>query len=485
MNSAQPSELHGEACRALPDPSLEFTLDRDWRITSITDSAAAWAGSTVTELLGRDGHEINPAATRLLAEPLAKAFSDGLTSTLEQPSTHVPGRWVRVEVAPVEDGARVRFEDITPRARPLGGDHDAELAAEIALLDGRGVIVSVNAAWRAGIVALGLELADLGVGARYADVAKAIVPSTDEVAFQSRLDELFSGKVAQFEARFSQATPDGAKRRQVQIAPLRLGPAVYFIAIHEDLTERAKVLAALHETSDRLLHAQEQERQRIAIELHDSMSQHLAGLTLGLMNLRRRIGENAGAQALIDEMSELTQRAVHETRVLSYLMNASGEELESLEVAVDRFVGGFARRAGLEAITEVHGPVNAVPAAVRHAVFRVVQEAVSNVHRHAQASRLQVSLARRAGVLTVRITDDGKGFQLAKDPKASMGVGIMGMRTRIEQLGGSLEIDGSGGGTVVSATIPAPSRRRKRPHSPARPANASASRMNAFGRLRP
>jgi signal transduction histidine kinase len=482
MNSAQSSELHGGGPGALADPSFEFTLDRDWRITSITDSAAAWAGSTASDLLGRDGHEINPAATRVLAEPLAKAFGQHLTSTLEQPSTHIPGRWVRIEVAPLGDGVRVRFEDITPRILPQAHDSHAEAAAEIALLDGGGVIVSVNAAWRAGIVALGLELADLGVGARYADVAKAIVPSTDEVAFHRRLDALFSGKDAQFEATFSQATPDGVKRRQVQIAPLRLGPAVYFVAIHEDLTERAKVLAALHETSDRLLHAQEQERQRIAIELHDSMSQHLAGLALGLMNLRRRVGENAGAQALIDEMSELTQRAVHETRVLSYLMNASGEELEGLEAAVRQFVGGFARRAGLEAVTEFHGPVSAVSAAVRHAVFRIVQEALSNVHRHAQASRVSVSLVSRGGVLTVRISDDGKGFQSATGPEAPMGVGIMGMRTRIEQLGGSLDIDGRAGGTVVVATIPAP--RARAGVRARRPDPAPARAKSAFKRFR-
>jgi len=298
------------------------------------------------------------------------------------------------------------------------------------------------------------------VGARYADVAKTIAPRTDPTQLQNRLNELFTGKVARFEATYSQATRDGEKRRQVQIAPLQLGPATYFVAIHEDLTERAKVLAALHETSDRLLHAQEQERQRIAIELHDSMSQHLAGLTLGLMNLRRRIGD-AGARALIDEMSEVTQRAVHETRVLSYLMNASGEELEGLEVAVRQFVGGFARRAGLEATIEIQGPVNAVPATMRHAVFRVVQEAASNVHRHAQANRISVSLVRRADVLTVRISDDGKGFQFAANPEVPMGVGITGMRTRIAQLGGNLEIDGRAGGTVVAATIPIP-------HAPAR-----------------
>jgi signal transduction histidine kinase len=446
--------LGGRQSDKTSDDDLEFTLDRDWRITSITKSAAAWAGSTVADLLGRDGHQINPAATTLLAGPVEAALFRRASSTLEQPSTHLPGRWVRVEVDPVPGGARVHFEDITSQ---IGADDEetGDEPAEVVLLGPDGVIVSANAAWRAGIVALGLELADFGVGASYVDVAKAVVPTTDKALFSERLDALLSGLTSRLEATFSQATSDGEKRRQVQIAPIQVGEATYFLAIHEDLTERTKVLAALHETSDQLLSAQEKERQRIAIELHDSTSQHLAALTLGLAKLRKRIGQDDdGAQSLIDDVSELTRRALHETRVLSYLMNASGEDREGLEVAVHRFVRGFGRRAGLDATVETVGPVNAVGAAAQHAVFRVVQEALSNVHRHAQANKVSVRLVSQAGVLTARISDDGKGFRLAPVSEAPLGVGIIGMRTRIEQLGGTLEIDGAAGGTVVAATIP-------------------------------
>ena len=460
------------------DDDLEFTLDRDWRISGITKSAAAWAGSTVADLLGRDGHQINPAATKLLAGPVEAALLRGASSTLEQPSTHVPGRWVRVEVDPLPGGARVRFEDITSQ---IGADDEetGDEQAEVVLLSPDGVIVSANAAWRAGIVALGLELADFGVGASYVDVAKAVVPTTDKALFSERLGALLSGLTSRLEATFSQSTTNGEKRRQVQIAPIQVGEATYFLAIHEDLTERAKVLAALHETSDQLLSAQEKERQRIAIELHDSTSQHLAALTLGLAKLRKRVGQDDGAQVLIDDVSELTRRALHETRVLSYLMNASGEDREGLEVAVHRFVRGFGRRAGLDATVETVGPVNSVGAAAQHAVFRVIQEALSNVHRHAQANKVSVRLVSQAGVLTARISDDGKGFQLGPVSEAPLGVGIIGMRTRIEQLGGTLEIDGGAGGTVVAATIPLrtgrPARgvRRGRPREAGNGARAS------------
>ena len=443
-----------------PAGDFEFTLDRDWRITSITSAAAAWCGSTVENLLGRNGREINPAATTLLGDMIDGALHHGRAARREQPSSHVPGRWVRIEVTPIETGARIRFEDVTGQTsrKEAAADGRALRPAEIVLLDQQGVITAANAAWRAAVVAQGLELANAGIGARYATVGKTLAKGIDEVALQARLDELISGRLQQFEATYEIETKRGHELRQVRIAPLRVGDATYFAAIHEDLTERAKILATLHETSDQLLHAQEMERQRIAIELHDSMSQHLAGLVMGLAQLRLRHMDDARSQSLIDDMAKLTQLAIRETRVLSYLMNAAGDDEEGLETSVRRFVEGYGRRTGLEASFRAEGPVNTVSAAVRHTIFRVTQESLSNVYRHARATKVAVELASRTGEITVRISDDGRGIDRTSGiglGEPLLGVGIPGMRARIEQLGGSLEI-GSGphGGAVVTATIP-------------------------------
>ena len=447
-----------EASASESDPGFEFTLDRDWRITSITKTAAAWSGSTVQDLVGRDGHEVNPAATTLLAEPIEAALTRGVTSTLENRSTHVPGRWVRIEVAPLENGVRVRFEDITAQVPADVVHSPRDGPVEIALLDRHGVIVSANALWRASAVALGLELVNSGVGARYVDVAKTVYPPTATGSFPQRLEELFSGRIPELEATYDQPTPRGTEMRQVRITPLRIGETTYFLAVHEDLTERAKVLAALQATSDQLLHAQERERQRIAIELHDSTGQHLAALVLGLHNLKRTLGKSAAARKAIDEMAALAQRAANETRVLSFLMNASGEQREGLEASVRRLVEGFGRRTGLMASFEAEGPVDAVSADAQHAVFRVVQEALSNVYRHARATKAAVSLVYQARVLTVRVLDDGQGLERAvgggEGEVPPLGVGIPGMRARIEQLGGDLWIADGPGGTVVIAAIP-------------------------------
>jgi signal transduction histidine kinase len=362
-------------------------------------------------------------------------------------------------------GAKIRFRGITPRvhAEESKGPDDAghpsldHGPAEIVLLDARGVILSVNAAWRASLAAHAIKLANDGVGARYVDVCKAALPKLDEASLETELRKLLAGSVPQMEGTYTLETADGAELRHVHITPLLMDRATYFIAIHEDLTERARVLASLHETSDQLLHAQEMERQRIAIELHDSMSQHLAGLTLGLGNLRKRVGDEPAARALIDDLAKLAQVAVKETRVLSYLMNASSQDRESLTATVRRFVEGFGARIGLKASVNTEGRVDAASAAVRHAVFRVIQEALTNVYRHARATKVGVSLVRRDSVLTVRIADDGRGIESAPgddDGEAPLGVGIPGMRSRVGQLGGTLDITSDAAGAVVTARLP-------------------------------
>jgi signal transduction histidine kinase len=405
-----------------------------------------------------------------LFNAIATAFEAHSASTVAFPSVLVPGRWAELQVDPTSEGAHVRFRDITSQVlaeqSPSSPDalRDPNIMsgpAEIVLLDKHGVIRSANAAWRASMAEHVIKFANDGVGARYVDVCKAALGGRfDEAAFQHGLDELLDGRVQQFGGSYGLEGPHGRELRHVDIAPLPMGRATFFIATHEDLTGRARVLASLNETSDQLLHAQESERQRIAIELHDTMSQHLVGLALGLGNLRKLVGEDlAAAQELIDELATLTRRAIRETRVLSYLMNASNQGRQSLKATVQRFVDGFGSRTGLKTAVEAEGLVDAAGAAVQHAVFRVIQEALTNVYRHARATKVAVSLVAREGMLTVRIADDGHGIQPARaedEDEAPLGVGIPGMRSRMEQLGGTLDIKSvsDAAGAVVTAKLP-------------------------------
>jgi signal transduction histidine kinase len=446
---------------ASEDGDFEIIVDRDQRIRQITQDAAAWCGSTPVELLGVDGRDRWPTHPQVDAA-IETALSNGAASTVVYASLIAPGRWVETHVEPFDDGARIRFRDITARvleqSRGTADDLDhpnlGEGPTEIVLLDPSGVIVSANSAWHAASATSGLQIAKNGVGATYVAVAKTALPEMDEVAFQRQFDDLVSGRSAQIAETYRLTSARGEELRHVQITPLRLGNATYFAAIHEDLTERARVLAALSDTSDQLLQAQEQERQRIAIELHDSMSQHLAAMVLGLGQLDRRVREDPDAHEIVDELSQLAQRAIKETRVLSYLMNALEDDRRGLEASVRQFVEGFGRRSGLLTTFDAEGAVDQVNAAVQHTVFRTVQEALSNVYRYARATQASVRLSSRDGLLMVRVSDDGRGIPVTLDKSAPMGVGIPGMRARIHQLGGTLDIAGDVSGTTVTASVP-------------------------------
>jgi signal transduction histidine kinase len=210
------------------------------------------------------------------------------------------------------------------------------------------------------------------------------------------------------------------------------------------------------DASEDLLAAQEKERHRIAIELHDSTSQHLVAISLGLAQMRKMVGKGHEANNVIDAMSASLREAVTEIRVLSYLLNPPDLNRDGLETTTRRFVAGFGLRTQIRARFEARGKVDAAAPMVQHAAFRVVQEALTNVHRHAAAEFVEVVLTNEAGSLIARIRDNGRGIEDLRNPNqewAPLGVGISGMRARVEQLGGGLCIRDEGG-AVVTATMP-------------------------------
>jgi signal transduction histidine kinase len=220
--------------------------------------------------------------------------------------------------------------------------------------------------------------------------------------------------------------------------------------------ELARARRELGRISEQLLHVQEDERQRIAIELHDSTCQHLAVLSLGLARLKG-LTRGARRKEILEEMSLSLAEASKETRILSYLMKPNGLSREGLVATAGRFAEGFSRRTGLAVCFRVDGPVDAAAADVQHAAFRIVQEALANVHRHAEATSVDVELCLRDATLTVLVADNGLGFRHGHggtSDDVSLGVGIWGMRVRVEQLGGQLEIGNREIGARVLATLP-------------------------------
>jgi two-component system NarL family sensor kinase len=346
---------------------------------------------------------------------------------------------------------------------------------ETALIDELGVLIAVNPAWKTAARRLGASRR-AGLGEPYLDFCLGINPALGRPAFRQGVRDLLTGRSASFTHHYAVSDSAPSQRRHVRITPLPLSPHPVFVVVHDDLPKpTAKDRSSKARACD-LLAAQEEERVRIAMELHDSTCQHLAALNLSMGRLRPLVSGDKAAEVLADMTTSIGE-VIKEIRVLSYLIKPAGLEQDGLARAVRGFVNGFGARTGLTVGFLTRGPVDAAPSPVQHAVYRIVQEALSNVYRHAQAQNADVELVSEGGVLTVRVSDDGKGVAaLLNGEPASLesGVGIASMRARTAQLKGQVEIFCPGHGTVVFAALPVGRAR----------VASSSSRFGQPGRLR-
>jgi signal transduction histidine kinase len=205
---------------------------------------------------------------------------------------------------------------------------------------------------------------------------------------------------------------------------------------------------------DRVFAARVDERQRLGGELHDGLGQTLFSAGLQIAALKRMLPHDGEAAAVVDELSTSLQQAQADVRTLSFALQPPWiAEPNGFERALREFVEGFTRRAGISQDVEFVGsPVSISPAA-QLALFRTLQEALVNVHRHAQASGVRVRLVWTGGAISLSIQDNGAGMA-GSGSAHHRGVGVSSMRTRMRQLGGDLDVVGGPGGTTLAATLP-------------------------------
>jgi signal transduction histidine kinase len=225
----------------------------------------------------------------------------------------------------------------------------------------------------------------------------------------------------------------------------------------EEAAEREEEYRRL---SSRLLNLQDEERRRLARDLHDSTGQRLAALTMHL----DIVGDAAKAldarsrRALAASRS-LAEQCVREVRTLAYLLHPPMLDEIGLVSAVRWYAEGFAKRSGIHVVMDL-GEVGRLPEPIETAIFRVVQEGLTNVHRHAPTTTASIRLRATADAVALEIHDQGRGLP---DPRTRpngasapelMGVGIQGMRERIRQLGGTFDIAFTNRGTTVRVSVP-------------------------------
>ena len=212
--------------------------------------------------------------------------------------------------------------------------------------------------------------------------------------------------------------------------------------------------------SSRLLTLQDDERRRLALDLHDSTAQSLAALSLNLdlINATQAALDERSRRALAESRS-LVEQTSREVRTLAYLLHPPLLDEMGLLLAVRWFAEGFTMRSGIQVTLDL-GEVGRLSAPIERAVFRVLQESLTNVHRHASTKAVSIRLASTPVAVALEIRDQGRGLRDRKSHQKSeravpvLGVGIQGMRERINQLNGTFVIKFTDRGTMVRVSVP-------------------------------
>jgi PAS domain S-box-containing protein len=224
------------------------------------------------------------------------------------------------------------------------------------------------------------------------------------------------------------------------------------IGVFADITERKALEQEAKELSERLVNLQEEERQRIAQELHDSTAQHLVAANLNLMNLRAKVSLGSDEVARWNEVEASVAEALKELRTFCYLMHPLGLDTSGLCATLRRYIEGYANRSKLSVKLRLSPNVDTLPLHMQRSLFRIVQEALANVYRHACASHVSVDLRWIADRIHVLVTDNGRGAEGKREgPSFRPGVGIYGIRARARQFGGDLKIRTGSHGTRIHA----------------------------------
>jgi PAS domain S-box-containing protein len=224
-------------------------------------------------------------------------------------------------------------------------------------------------------------------------------------------------------------------------------------SLQGEILERQRAEEEVQELSRRMMRVQEEERRNLARELHDGATQNLVALALNMAGIRDSEGLAPGAQAMIEESIKLVEDCTSELRTISYLLHPPLLEELGLRRTLRGYVEGFSRRSGIAVTLTTEGELEQLGFDIELAVFRIVQECLSNVHRHSHSATASILLARNGQLLTLEIADQGRGLRPGTD---NAGVGIAAMRERVRLLKGQMEIRSGAAGTAIAIRLPLP-----------------------------
>jgi PAS domain S-box-containing protein len=376
---------------------------------------------------------------------------------------------ISVTISPLRDlsgeivGASKVARDITPQKlveRAMRESEErfraiVETTPEcVKLVAADGTLLHMNAP---GLRMVGADCAEMVVGKNVYD----LIDVKDRDRFRAFNERICRGEKGTLE--FDIVGLQGKRcRMETHAAPLRSADGtVVQLAVTRDITDRVEAEQAVREKelSARLLTVQDEERRRMARELHDGVGQLLAAIGMNAAKLEKeKANLTPDTIRCMEENAELIKQASAEIRTMSYLFHPPLLDEMGLRSALNWYLGGFAERSKFVAKLDVGENWERLSEDEELCLFRIAQECLTNVHRHSGGSTVRVSLLRTPQEVRLEVADDGKGMEAETLSRiasgATSGVGLRGMRERLRQLGGCMEVQSNGKGTTFVAAIP-------------------------------
>lgn len=231
--------------------------------------------------------------------------------------------------------------------------------------------------------------------------------------------------------------------------------------LQAEIAKRQQTEDSLQDLSGRLLRLQDEERRRIARELHDSTAQMLSAIAINV-DRAQGLAQNGEYETLghvLGESADLVKSVTLEIRTLSYLLHPPTLDALGLEYVLPSYVEGFSNRSGISVSLNIQPDLGRLPPEIELTLFRIAQEGLSNVHRHSGSRMAGLTLLKDSGSAVLEIRDQGCGIppgvlEQTTETSGQIGLGIAGMRERVRQLGGHIAITSGDGGTAIRTVLP-------------------------------
>jgi PAS domain S-box-containing protein len=445
-------------------PTMAWSIRPDGGVDFVNKRWMDYTGLTLEEEVEEPTRPVHPEDLPRVIEKWLVDMAAGGPSEDEMRLRRADGeyRWFLVRTAPLRDeqGNVVKWYgvsvDIEDRKRAESQSRELIDAIPQQIWSGLpdGTLDYCNNRWRSY---MGLALEDL----RGHGWQTMLHPEDRDRVLRDWHESVVSGTPYEQEERHRGA--DGTYRWFLaRGVPLRdaEGHIVRWYGTNTDIEDRKQAEEELRRLSGHLLRSQDEERRRIGRELHDSTGQDLVALATMLGQVRSSIPlVERKSRRLLSECRDLADKCIREVRTLSYLLHPPMLDQAGLGDAIRDYVKGFTKRSEIHVELELSPNLGRMERDVELALFRVVQESLTNIQRHSGSQQVRIRMNRTSDFLTLEVSDIGRGLSAGlrrgkEERRLEVGVGIPSMRERIKLIGGRFEIDSTDQGTTVRVTVP-------------------------------